>query len=880
MMTAHSAFTVSAPWSLNGEQVLAQSQTSAAGLSSVEATQRLRSFGRNELAAQKPVSPLAIFFGQFANLMIGLLAIAALISAAIGEWEDALLIGIIVFVNAVIGFLQEWRAEQAVAALKRLAQPTARVWRDGALRDVPVAEIVPGDVLELVAGNYVLADARLIEIVDLQVDEAALTGESLPIEKRLDVQPPETALPDRTGMVHSGTAVMLGHGRAVVTATGMQTELGKVADLLQRPESKLTPLQERLEHLSRNLAVLVIGIATLLFVIGLLREPRSEWNSALLGALLLTAVSLAVAAIPEGLPAVITIALSRGSQRMSSRRAIIRRLAAVETLGSVNVICSDKTGTLTQNRMAVAEQVVADESQPDALRRLLTAAALCNNADLASDDTVSGSATEVAILRASLDASLDVAGIRAAHPRLGELPFSSDRKRMATWHRTASGTQCVIVKGAAEQVLSLCSSPAGLDWLNDIALRLASRGRRVLAVAERDWPHDSLDVDGDDPEAHLTLLGLLAIVDPVRPEACDAIEQCRAAGIRTVMITGDHPGTARAISEELALWQVGDEVLTGVELEKLTDDALFERVPRIAVFARVAPEHKLRIVRAHQRHGSVVAMTGDGVNDAPALKQSDIGVAMGKNGTDVARESADMILADDNFATIVAAVEEGRVVYDNIRKFVAFLLTGNLAEVLVLFLAILAGLPMPLLPVHILWINLVTDGLPAVALGFEPAERSVMRRHPRARSAGLFEHGLAYRIVGFAAVIAVACLVVFVFATRTDGTGFSDIDRARTLVFVALSLAQVFFVLSIRAGQHSAFSVPLFSNPQLVGAVIIATAMQLGVVYVPALAGFFRTVPLSLGDLVIAMGVASAGFIIAEITKMMIRSHAHSSAQK
>lgn len=876
-MTAHSSRTVSAPWSLTGEQVLAQSQVSAVGLSSAAAAERLQAFGRNELAAQKPVSPLAIFVGQFANLMIGLLAVAALISAAIGEWEDALLIGIIVFVNAVIGFLQEWRAEQAVAALKRLAQPTARAWRDGLLHDVPVAEIVPGDVLELVAGNYVLADARLIEIVDLQVDEAALTGESLPIEKRLDVLPPETALPDRTSMVHSGTAVMLGHGRAVVTATGMQTELGKVADLLQRPENKLTPLQERLEHLSRNLAVLVIGIATLLFAIGLLREPRSEWNGTLLGALLLTAVSLAVAAIPEGLPAVITIALSRGSQRMSSRRAIIRRLAAVETLGSVNVICSDKTGTLTQNRMAVAEQVVADESKSDARRQLLAAAALCNNADLASDGTVSGSATEVAILRASLEASVDVRGIRDEHARRGELPFSSDRKRMTTWHQSPAGQGRVIVKGAAEQVLSLCSSPPGLDRLNDTALQLASRGRRVLAVAERAWSHNALSVEGDDPESQLTLLGLLAIVDPVRPEARDAIQHCRTAGIRTVMITGDHPGTARAISEELALWQTGDEVMTGIELEQMTDDELFERVPRIAVFARVAPEHKLRIVRAHQRHGSVVAMTGDGVNDAPALKQSDIGVAMGKNGTDVARESADMILADDNFATIVAAVEEGRVVYDNIRKFVAFLLTGNLAEVLVLFLAILAGLPMPLLPVHILWINLVTDGLPAVALGFEPAERSVMRRHPRARRASLFEQGLAYRIVGFAVVIAVACLVVFVAATPTDA---ANIDRARTLVFVALSLAQVFFVLSIRAGQHSAFSVPLLSNPQLIGAVVIATAMQLGVVYVPALAGFFRTVPLTLGDLVIALGVASAGFVIAEITKVMLRSRAHSPSPK
>ncbi len=869
-MTVPSSLPIVAPWSLSSDDVRGQSQTPEKGLSSSEAAERLQHFGKNELATQEAASPLKMFLNQFANLMIGLLAGAAVISAAIGEWEDALLIGIIVVVNAVIGFLQEWRAEQAVAALKRLAQPTARVWRDGSLRDVAVAEIVPGDLMELVAGNYVLADARLIEVVDLQVDEAALTGESLPIEKQLVVSPPETALPDRTGMVHSGTAVMLGHGRAVVTATGMQTELGKVADLLQQPEGKQTPLQERLEHLSRNLAVLVIAIAVLLFVIGLLREPRSEWNATLLGGLLLTAVSLAVAAIPEGLPAVITIALSRGSQRMSSRRAIIRRLSAVETLGSVNVICSDKTGTLTQNRMAVAEQLVADESLSDSLQRLLAAGSLCNNADISASGAVTGSATEAAILKAARDASLDVPALRASNPRLAELPFSSDRKRMTTLHRTPNGGR-VIVKGAAEQVLSLCSSPSGLEQLNEAALSLASRGRRVLAIAEREWPHESLAIEGQQPESQLTLLGLLAIVDPVRPEARDAIKQCRSAGIRTVMITGDHPGTARAISEELALWQEGDAVMTGVELERLSDDELFDRVRRIAVFARVAPEHKLRIVRAHQRHGAVVAMTGDGVNDAPALKQSDIGVAMGQNGTDVARESADMILADDNFATIIAAVEEGRVVYDNIRKFVAFLLTGNLAEVLVLFLAILAGLPMPLLPVHILWINLVTDGLPAIALGFEPAEPSVMRRHPRHRKASLFEHGLAYRIVGFALVIAFACLAVFKLAIRTQDSEPVDIDRARTLVFVSLSLAQVFFVLSIRAGEHSAFAVPLTANWRLVGAVVIATAMQLAVVYVPVLADFFRTSPLSATDLATALLVATAGMIAAELTKFATR---------
>lgn len=869
---------VSAPWRASSDEILQQLRTSSRGLTSQMASERLQEFGPNELRTQASASAWKMFLGQFANVMIGLLAGAALISALIREWEDALLIGVIVLVNAVIGFLQEWRAEQAVAALKQLAQPTARVWRDGALQEVPAASLVPGDLVELVSGNFVLADCRLIEVVDLQVDEAALTGESLPIEKQTESLANETALPDRTNMVHSGTAIMLGHGRAVVTATGMRTELGKVADLLQKPESKLTPLQERLEQLSRHLALLVIGIAVFLFVIGLVRESRDAWTAELLGTLLLTAVSLAVAAIPEGLPAVITIALSRGSQRMSERKAIIRRLAAVETLGSVNVICSDKTGTLTQNRMAVSEKIVAvptvgDGSvatqPPNALNELLEAAVLCNNAELTQDGNVTGSATEAAILRSAMDEKLDVARLRLEQPRLAEIPFSSDRKRMTTLHRMSSGTQRLIVKGAAEQVLNLCTSDALASW-HQAAAQLASRGRRVLAMAQRDWPHEGLDASLH-PESNLTLLGLVAIVDPVRPEARQAIQQCRSAGIRTVMITGDHPGTARAISEELDLWRDGDEVLTGVELEQLADDELYQRVPKVAVFARVAPEHKLRIVRAHQAHGSVVAMTGDGINDAPALKQSDIGVAMGKNGTDVARESASMILADDHFATIVAAVEEGRVVYDNIRKFVAYLLTGNLAEVLVLFLAMLAGLPIPLLPIHILWINLVTDGLPAIALGFEPAERAVMQRHPRRRSASLFEHGLATRIVGFATVMAAGCLILFLIGLRSGSSDVVTLNHSRTMVFTALSMAQVAYVLSIRAGSSFAHNASWTSNPYLIGSVIIATALQMSVLYVPALAVIFHTVPLSASDLGLALFVASVGFVAAEVAKMFSR---------
>jgi Ca2+-transporting ATPase len=815
---------------------------------------------------------------QFADWMVGLLAVAAGISAAVGEWPDALLIAAIVLANGVIGYIQEQKAEQAVAALKKLSQPTCTVWRNGNLVKLPAEELVPGDVVELHSGDLVPADGRVLQVAELQTNESPLTGESMPVDKQVELLDASTSLSDRKNMVFAGTAIARGVGNALITATGMGTELGKIAELLETTHAIETPLQRRLAALSKRLAVAVVAVCAIVFAVGILRGDTSAAE------MFLVSVSLAVAAVPEGLPAVITIALALGSQHMSRRKAIVRQLSAVETLGSVNVICSDKTGTLTQNKMSVSDwKPHADD--PAIRQELIQAAVLCNDAKVSQQGEIVGSATETAIIAAAREENIDSQKLSNDWPREAEFPFNSARKRMSTIHRSPDGKKVVYVKGAAEVVLELSTALAAKDGaapldtesrrgLEQSLHELTEQGRRVLAVARRDWNNSEPPGTHDDAETELAFLGFIGIVDPPRPEARDALARCRSAGIRAVMITGDHEVTAVAIAKELSLWQEGAESLNGQALERLSDEELRKHVPRTSVFARVSPKHKLRIVRAYQSLGNVVSMTGDGVNDAPALKQADIGVAMGITGTDVSKEAARMVLADDNFATIVAAVEEGRVVYDNIRKFVQYLLSANLSEILLVFLAIVMGLPLPLLPIHLLWINLVTDGLPALALAYEPADVNAMRRPPRGRDESLFAQGVARDIAIFGSFMGIASLGLYTYFIWSGDGGENPLNGeayAQTAVFFALAMSQLFYVLGLRSTDRSILQAPPWQNWRLAGAFVLGLLLQTAIVYVPLLQSIFHTVSLTAGDLALALLCSATVLIMFELTKPLRR---------
>jgi Ca2+-transporting ATPase len=871
------------------------------GLLPQEVAARRQQWGRNEIRTGQAVSPLAILAGQFQSLVIWVLIGAALVSAALGELADGIAILAIVVLNAAMGFFQEYRAEQAVAALARLAAPRARVVRDGHAEMVAAADIVPGDILLLEAGDLVAADARLVAASALRTTEAPLTGESQPVEKQPGICTSETLLAERHNMVFLGTSVAGGSGRALVVATGMHTEVGHIATLLETAHSGATPLQQRLDQVAHRLLWACLGIVTLVFALGLLRAmPLFE--------LFLGAVSLAVAAIPEGLPAVVTVALALGVQRMVRRHALVRRLPAVETLGCAQCICSDKTGTLTVGEMTARKLVTSERlftvsgegyatsgtfltagaewtaAAEPLLADLLCAAVACNDAELGQRDgqpVIVGDPTEGALLVVAAKGEVTREHIESELPRLGVLPFDSDRKRMTVIRRRA-GQPWAFTKGAPEVILARCAhlrTSKGVEVLSDsdrarilqASTLLANDALRVLALAERPLEHvgpgDNATVDAEAVEQELTFLGLVGLQDPPRAEARNAVARCKRAGIRVVMITGDHPDTARAIAHELGLLERGDAVVTGLELDRVSDQELAQRVPNIAVYARVTAEHKLRIVRAWKARGAVVAMTGDGVNDAPALKEASIGVAMGITGTEVTKEAADIIITDDNFASIVAAVEEGRGIYDNIVKTLTYLLAGNAGELTVMFLAALFGWPLPLLPIQLLWINLVTDGLPALALATDPIDPDVLTRPPRPQGAHMVDRDFLQRIVLIGCLTAGVALSAFAYEWYVDGS----LTEARNATFSVLVIAELLRAFGARSNVKTIWQVGLFSNLRLVVIVVASFALQLAIHHIPALHTLFGTAPLSLRQCVAWLALGAIPLMVLELWKVLHR---------
>ncbi len=897
-------------FAMKRQEVLEQLATcSEKGLDEQQAKERMEQFGPNKLISARKTPPWQMFLNQFKDFMVLVLIAATVISGFLGEWADAVTIMIIVVVNAVLGFVQEFRAEKSMEALKAMTAPEAKVIREGLERKLPAAELVPGDIVLIDTGDKIPADLRLLSIANLEVEESALTGESHPVKKRVAnmAGQEEISLGDTRNMAYMGTVVVRGRGSGVVVNTGMHTEMGHITRMIQEAEEDVTPLQRRLEQLGKILVAFCLLVCTLVVVLGV-------WRGEPLYNMFLAGVSLAVAAIPEGLPAIVTIALAIGVQRMIKRNAIIRRLPAVETLGCATVICSDKTGTLTENQMTVRQawlgstqvKVSGEGYDPKGgfdfqgpkgpeFNLFLKCAALCNNAQLSKGELsvtgllrnlqagklarvwgVAGDPTEGALMVMAAKGKIWRKDLEREDIRLAELPFDSTRKRMSVIYKDRSGKVTAYVKGAPDVMLDLCShiykdgriipfSESMKAEMLKYNSQMAKEALRVLALAYRNL--EGLQTEEEFTEERieqgLTFLGLAGMIDPPRPSAIQAIQACRRAGIRTVMITGDHQLTAQAVGKELGLLAKGAQVLSGAELDRLSDDELQREAEATAVYARVSPKHKLRIVRALKRNGHVVAMTGDGVNDAPAVKEADIGIAMGKSGTDVTKEASAMVLADDNFTTIAAAIEEGRAIYDNIRKFIRYLLSCNVGEVLTMFLAVLMGMPLPLLPIQILWMNLVTDGLPAMALGVDPAERDIMYRRPRDPQESVFSHGLGWRIASTGTLFALGTLLAFAI-----GLMMGQVDLARTMAFNTLVFYQLTFVFSCRSERHSILEIGLFGNPQLVLAVAISTALQLAVNYISFLQPIFKTVPLELKHWVVVLTIA----IVPQLLGILIKA--------
>jgi Ca2+-transporting ATPase len=912
---------------LEVDEVLRRLGVSAdSGLSDAEAAKRLEN-GRNELIERAATSPLAILWEQLTSPLVLLLILAAAISGVLGKWDSLIAITAIVILNAALGVFQEYRAEQAMAALKKMAAPLVRVRRSGRVVDVKSPEIVAGDIVLLEAGSIVPADARLIVSANLSVQEASLTGESVPVDKMPPaIEDPNAPLGDRFNTVYMGTAVTYGRGEAVVVEIGMQTQLGRIAEAIQSVDNEATPLQRRMAEVGRVLLYGALIVMVIAFIVGLIvQDPLQD--------ILLNSVAIAVAVVPEGLPAVVTVALALGAQRMLRRRALIRKLPAVETLGSVTTICSDKTGTLTENKMTVtivdvagnkaAIQELVREGAPALLKTngdrplftsaqaiLLAGDALCNDSDVErtgpnpEDISVIGDPTETALVVAAARYGFEKQQLQDFLPRVSEVPFTSERKRMTTIHAynaqvtvgaqeqklleffgLQSGEYIAFTKGAVDMLLDATQSvweddqilpmtPGYLKRINAANDQMAADGLRVLGLAFRKFESHPEQTDSETIERNLVFVGMVGIIDPPRTEVRDAVATCRMAGIRPVMITGDHPLTAFNIAKQLGIAKDGDRVVTGHELAYMSMADLEKIVEQVSVFARVAPEHKLNIVQALQKRGHVVAMTGDGVNDAPALKRSDIGIAMGITGTAVSKEAADMILTDDNFATIVSAVEEGRTIYENIRRFVKYLLASNTGELIVLlFTQLIEGMSLPLTTLQILWMNLITDGVPALALGIEQGEKGGMKRPPYPSTESIFGRGMARHIFIVGATMGITGLAIGYLAFRNYEQGMADFGPRTwsSMVFIFLTLAQMGHALALRSHRETIFRIGITGNKLLLGAVIFTIIVQLGAVYIPFLNDLFKTTPLTLSQLALCLVLSTIVFWVVELEKLAIR---------
>lgn len=852
--------------------------TSHDGLSAAEAAERLARNGHNEFAKKKHTSIVVKFLNQFKSFMILVLVAAAVISGVVGVMNgegmaDTFIILAIVVINAIIGVLQETKAEKSLDALERMSAPHCKVMRDGEVQVIESRDLVVGDTVVIETGDSVPADLRLTEATNLKIQEAALTGESLPVEKNTDTLSEETGIGDRTNMAFASCSVTYGHGVGIVTATATATEVGKIASMIQSVPEVKTPMQQRLDQLGKFLAIAALVICALIFIIGI-----AYGNDIL--TMFMTAVSLAAAAIPEGLPAVSTIVLAMGVTRLAKRNAIVRNLPSVETLGSTSVICSDKTGTLTQNRMTVVatytegSQREASELTP-AIQQLIRIAALANDGKLNSDDgSTVGDPTETALLDLGRLHRIDKNELDAAYPRTAEIPFDSERKLMTTIHPEGAAL-LVVTKGGMDELLARCNrildagavrplTDTDRETLRTANTSMAGQALRVLAMAYNEIQALPDEISSATIERDLVFVGMVGMIDPPREEVKAAVAECRAAGIRPVMITGDHLITASAIARQLGIMVEGDIAVMGAEVEKMSDDELRTTAQRAAVFARVAPEHKVRIVKAFQSLGNVVAMTGDGVNDAPALKLANIGVAMGITGTDVSKEASDVVLADDNFATIVSAVREGRRIYDNLMKSIQFMLSTNLGEILVLFIAVICNLVSPLLPIHILWINLVTDSLPALALSFDPADDDIMNRKPIDSKQGIMTRGFSLRVVLQGACIAGLSLAAYHIGLQTS------VDAARTMTFATLALSQMTLIFSIRSGMHAAVR-GMFRNKFLWGAILFVVALMALVLLVPAVQSVFHVVSLTGVQWLWVGGLSFGAVILGELLKGLVR---------